>query len=194
MVVACIALSHAFKKKIMKTLLSNWQVTLFQCRFSSRFGLWTLANKQIAPRAHAALFEYMQFVRVLENITFCSLFTNRLKPFQSSYSNQQQPPLPLLIKDMRCSTKQSLTVNACNDFWSFSDSFKCFYTADMFVRYNLFGLFAYSAEQRKRFFAIFGLTISVAKHSVHPYYPHEWNLKSCSFLRCPFTSLNGLWW
>uniref|UniRef100_A0A671RS73 [histone H3]-lysine(4) N-methyltransferase n=1 Tax=Sinocyclocheilus anshuiensis TaxID=1608454 RepID=A0A671RS73_9TELE len=32
--------------------------------------------------------------------------------FQSSYSNQQQPPLPILIGDMRCSTKQSLAVGA----------------------------------------------------------------------------------
>ncbi len=61
-------------------------------------------------------------------------------------------------------------------FASFSDSFKYFHTADVFaalvrasiwsrhviVRYNLFGLFAYY------FFAIFGQTISVAEHSVHP--------------------------
>ncbi len=40
--------------------------------------LWTLT---LAPRAHEALFEYMQSVRVLENITFCSLFINRLRPF-----------------------------------------------------------------------------------------------------------------
>ncbi len=68
-------------------------------------------------------------------------------------------------------------------FASLSDSFKYFRTADTFaalvhasiwsrhviVRYNLFGLFAYSAEHRKMFFfAIFGRTISVAKHSVHP--------------------------
>ncbi len=69
--------------------------------------LWTLNP---APRARAALFEYMQFMRVLENITFCSLFTNRLRPFHdfNYHSNQQQPPLPLLIGDMRSSTKQSL--------------------------------------------------------------------------------------
>ncbi len=31
-----------------------------------------MANKQIVPRAHAAMFEYMQSVPVLENIiTFC---------------------------------------------------------------------------------------------------------------------------
>ncbi len=68
-------------------------------------------------------------------------------------------------------------------FASLSDSFKYFHTADVFaalvrasiwlrhviVRYNLFGLFAYSAEHRKSFFAIFGRTISVAEHSVHPY-------------------------
>ncbi len=66
--------------------------------------LWTLA-----PRARAALFEYMPLVRVLENITLCSLFANPFHDF-NHHSNQQQPPLPLLIGDMRCSTKQSLAV------------------------------------------------------------------------------------
>ncbi len=80
---------HGFSKKI-----PPWRPIL------PFFGLWTLA-----PRAHAALFEYMQSVRVLENITFCSLFTNRLRPFRdfNHHSNQHQPPLPLLIGDMRCS-------------------------------------------------------------------------------------------
>ncbi len=74
----------------------------------------------------------MQFMRLFENITFCSLFTNRLRPFRdfNHHSNQHQPPLPLLIGDMRCSTKQSLAVCACHGI----------------VRYNLFGLFAYSAD------------------------------------------------
>ncbi len=91
------------------------------------------------PGARAALFEYMQFVRVLENITFCSLFTNRLRPFCdfNHHINQQQPPLPLLIRDMRCSVavSRSLSVfRACNDFCvSLSDSFKCFHTADVFA-------------------------------------------------------------
>ncbi len=54
-------------------------------------------------------------------------------------------------------------------FASFSDSFKYFHTVDVFaalvrasiwsrhiiVRYNLFGLFAYSAEHRKSFFCYF---------------------------------------
>ncbi len=65
---------------------------------------------------------------------------------------------------------------------SLSDRFKCFHTADVFaalvlasiwssnviVRYKLFGIFAYSAEHRKRFFPIFGRTISFAEHLVHP--------------------------
>ncbi len=72
---ARITLSHVFKKNT-KMLLSKWRVTMFWRRFFSRFGLWTLAL-----RAHAALFEYMQSVLVLENITFCSLFTNRFRPF-----------------------------------------------------------------------------------------------------------------
>ncbi len=64
--------------------------------------LWTLA-----PRARAALFEYMPSVRVLENKTFCSLFANPFHDF-NHHSNQQQPPLPLLIGDIRSSAKQSL--------------------------------------------------------------------------------------
>ncbi len=87
------------------------------------------------------------------------------------HSNQQQPPLPLLIWDMRCSIAVSLSVfRACNDVCvSLSDSFKCFHTADVFPAlvlasiwlcnvigwYKLFGLFAYSAEHRKRFISYF---------------------------------------
>ncbi len=59
-------LSHAFEKKEQMSK-----------SVSLRFGLWTLVL-----RTRAALFEYMQFVRVLENITFCSLFT--ISRFQSS--------------------------------------------------------------------------------------------------------------
>ncbi len=64
------------------------------------------AQNFLALRARAALFENMQFVLVLENITFCSLFTNRLRLFGdfNHHSNQHQPPLPLLIGDMRCSS------------------------------------------------------------------------------------------
>ncbi len=68
-------------------------------------------------------------------------------------------------------------------FESLSDSFKCFHTADVFaalvrtsiwshnviVRYKLFSLFANSAEHLNSFFPIFGWTISIAEHSVHPY-------------------------
>ncbi len=41
-------------------------------------------SKCFSSRARAALFEHMQLVRVLENITICSLWTNGLRPFQSS--------------------------------------------------------------------------------------------------------------
>ncbi len=79
--------------------------------------LWTLNP----GTASLSLFEYMQSVHVLENITFCSLFTNRLRPFRdfNHHSNHATIALPLLIGDMRCSTKQSLTVGACNDFCVF---------------------------------------------------------------------------
>ncbi len=77
--------------------------------FSAEFPR-ALDFKPLNQRAHAALFKYMQFVLVLENITFCNLFSNRLRPFRdfNHHSYQQQPPLPLLIGDMWCSTKQSL--------------------------------------------------------------------------------------
>ncbi len=113
----------------------------------------------------------MQSMPVLENITFCSLFTNRLRPFCNfnHHSNQHQPPLPLLIGDMRCSAKHCLCFLLVMFFASFSDSFKYFHTADVFaalvrasiwlrhviVRYNLFCLFAYSAEHRNSFFCYF---------------------------------------
>ncbi len=63
----------------------------------------------LALWARAALFEYMPSVRVLENKTFSSLFANPFHDF-NHHSNQQQPPLPLLIGDMRSSAKQSLAV------------------------------------------------------------------------------------
>ncbi len=51
------------------------------------------AQNFLALRARAALFENMQFVLVLENITFCSLFTDRLRLFGdfNHHSNQHQP-------------------------------------------------------------------------------------------------------
>ncbi len=58
----------------------------------------------------------MQFVHVLENNIAVYLLFKAISRFQSSYSNQQQPPL--LIEDMQCSPKQSLAVGACND-WVF---------------------------------------------------------------------------
>ncbi len=58
-------------------LLSNWLVTV-----SAQISLtvWTLA-KVTAPRACPALFEHMQLLHVLENITFYSVF-NCLRPFR----------------------------------------------------------------------------------------------------------------
>ncbi len=55
------------------------------------------------------LFIKHHFVHVLENITFCSLFAYPFHDF-NHHSNQQQPPLPLLIGDIRSSAKQSLAV------------------------------------------------------------------------------------
>ncbi len=98
MFVTHITLSHAFKKIIQ---MSKWWVNVSA---QNLLALWTLG-----PWARAALFEYMLFVRVLESKTFCSLFANPFHDF-SHNSNQQQPPLPLFIGDMRSSAKQSLAV------------------------------------------------------------------------------------
>ncbi len=168
MFVTRFTLSHAFKKIIK---MSKWWVTVFQRRSSSCFGLWTLAS-----RARAALFEYMQFMRVLENRTFCSLFTNRLRPFRdfNHHSNQQQPPFLFSSEtwDAALSSLSLSVFRTCNEFCvSLSDRFKCFHTTDVFaalahasiwsrnviVRYKLFCLFAYSAEHRNSFFSYFQL-------------------------------------
>ncbi len=147
-------------KNVTEQMTSNsvWLVTVFQRRISSLFGLWTLA-----PRARAVLFEYMQFLRVFENITFCSLFTNRLRPFRdfNHHSNQNQPPLPLLIGDGLLLS----VLRACNDFCCIS---ACLYLivsrhcSVQFIRsFHLLG-----RTPKEFFFAIFGRTISVAEHSV----------------------------
>ncbi len=135
MFVARITLSHPCLVKIHKMLLSNWRVTLFRGRFSSRFGLWTLAIKQIALRAHATLSEYMQFVHVLENITSCSLFSNCLRPFNFSHHTvtSNKHPFPILIEDMQCRAKSLWLSVLVMIFASFSDGFKCFHTIDMFA-------------------------------------------------------------
>ncbi len=149
--------SHPCLAKMNKNVTEQLTSHTVSVLISLRFGLWTLV-----PRARAALFEYMQSVCVLENITFCSLFTNCLRPFRDfshhTVTSNNHHLFPLLVGDMRCrcSSKQSLAVGACNDFCICS--FKCFHTADMFaalahpsvwsrhviVQYNLFGLFAYS--------------------------------------------------
>ncbi len=75
-----ITLSHAFKKYIK---MSKWFVTL-SVSAQNVLALWTLV-----PRARAALFENMPFVRVLETITFCSLFSYPFHDF-NHHSNQQR--------------------------------------------------------------------------------------------------------
>ncbi len=79
MCVACVTLSHpCLVKKIIKMLLSNWRVTLFR---GTDF-LHAL-NPGYQADSPATLSEYMQFMRVLENITSCSLFSNCLRPFRN---------------------------------------------------------------------------------------------------------------
>ncbi len=101
MFVTRITLSHTFKKKKNEQMMSK----CFSAEFPRAldFEPW---RRELVQRC---LNNLQMF---LENITFCNLFTNRLRPFRdfNHHSNQQQPPLPLLIGDMRSSTKQSLAV------------------------------------------------------------------------------------
>ncbi len=114
----------------------------------------------------------MQFVRVLENITFCSLFTNCLRLFAISIITVTTNNHPFLFSSETWDA--ALTVSRCRCFvlvmifTSFSDSFKCFHIAVIFaalvrasvwsrhdiVQYNLFDLFTYSYYY-KRFFCFF---------------------------------------
>ncbi len=178
MFITCITLSHGLKKK------SKWWVSVSAQNLLS---LWTLNP---GPGARAALFEYMPFVRVLENITFCRLFTNRLRPFHdfNHHSNQQQPPF-LFSSETLEAALSSLSLSifcACNDVCiSLSDSFKWFQTANVFaalvrasiwlcnviVRYKLLSFRLFGRTTPKLFFFLFS-----AEHSVHPYF--------CYTLRC----------
>ncbi len=96
-------------KKIYKNVTE--QMTSNSVLAQIFLALWTL-NPGAASSCSAV---WIHAVRAcIRNITFCSLFTNRLRPFCdfNHHSNQHQPPLPLLIGDMRCSAKQSLAVCA----------------------------------------------------------------------------------
>ncbi len=129
--------------KFFKIKINKWWVSVSAQIF---LALWTLV-----PRAHAALFEYMPLVRVLENITFCSLFANPFHDF-NHHRNQQQPPF-LFSSEIWKAALSSLSLSvfrACNDFCvSLSLSI---WLRNVIVRYKLFGIIAYSAEHRKSFF------------------------------------------
>ncbi len=103
---------------------------------------------------------------------FCSLFTNCLKSFRDfNHHTLTSNNHPFHFSSERWDAAlSSLSLSVLvMIFPSFSDSFKCFHTADMFaalvrtsiwsrhviVQYNLFVLFAYSAEHRKSFFCYF---------------------------------------
>ncbi len=106
-------------------LLSNWRVTRFfvvtrNLREAQIFlVLWTL-NPGVASSCSPAWITYMLSVRVLENTTFCSLFTNRLRRFHLSYSNQHQPPFLFSSETwdtvLPLNSLSLLVFRACNDF------------------------------------------------------------------------------
>ncbi len=134
---------------------------MFQRRFSSCVGLWTLA-----PRARAALFELCKTcpnclaLRQFRDFNHQTVTSNNHLFLFSSVTWDADAALSSL----------SLSVLVMI-FASFSDSLKYFHTADVFaalvhasiwschiiVRYNLFGLFAYSAKHWKSFFRLLNI-------------------------------------
>ncbi len=68
----------------------------------------------------------MQSVRVLENITFCSLFTNRLRPFRDFNHHTVMQTCNAVLNSLLLPVLVMI-------FASFSDSFKYIHTADMFA-------------------------------------------------------------
>ncbi len=154
MFVAHITLSHVFKKNyknVTEQLTSN---TVSAQIFLT---LWTL-NPGAASSCHA--------VSVFENITFFSLFTNRLRPFHdfNHHTVTSNNHLFLFSSEIWDAALNSLSLSVLVMICvSFSDSFKCFHTADIFaalahtsvwschiiVRYILFGLFANNFGCRK---------------------------------------------
>ncbi len=90
MFVARIALAQALKKTNKN---DAEQLTSKSVLAQIFLGLWTL-NPDATSLCSAVWITYMQFVLVLENITFCSLLLqlNRLRSFQSSYSRQHHAP------------------------------------------------------------------------------------------------------
>ncbi len=127
-------------------ILRIWRVTLFQCRFSSHFGLWTLANKQIAPQAHALndsnhhtvlsnnhpfLFSSKTCDAVLNSLSLLVL-VNDFCIFLLTLLNA--PTLPrCMLRYKKCTP-----LTLC---WLLFDHI----TKKVYVWYNLFGLFAYSS-------------------------------------------------
>ncbi len=115
----------------------------------------------------------MQSVRVFENITFFSLFTNRLRQFRDFNHHTVTSINHLFLFssetwDAALSSISLSELRAYNDFCIFRWQFKilshcwrvccistCIWSCHVIVRYNLFCLFAYSAEHRKSFFCYF---------------------------------------
>ncbi len=63
------------------------------------------------PRSRAALFEYMPFVCVLENITFCSIFANPFHDFKEEMQIKRADLAPLL-RSQRHSERLDLSLVA----------------------------------------------------------------------------------
>ncbi len=106
-------LSHVSHWHIFKKTNTNVAELLTSSSVLARFGLWTLA-----PRA--VWITYMPFVRVLENITFCSLFTNRLRPFRDfiyhTVTSINHPSSCHRRREIQCYSLSLLVFRSCNEF------------------------------------------------------------------------------
>ncbi len=137
---------------------------------------------------------------MLENTTFCSLFTNRLRPFRDfihhTVTSINHPSF--LIGDMRYSAKQFslLVFRACNDFCTvFSRTVLNTFTLQtcfcISARLHLIVSPHFSVQfiRSSRLFSrtpkeLFLLLFSVGEHSVHPQYLCYLNVCNTEIMIC----------
>ncbi len=123
--------------------------------------------------------DWIEFVRVFENITFCSLFTNRLRPFRDFNHHTVTSINHLFLFssetwDAALSSLLLSVLRACNDFcvflWQFWILSHCRRVCCISARLYLIAS-RHCSVQFIRSFRLFGkiYTISVAENSVHLY-------------------------
>ncbi len=78
----------------------------------------------------------MQYMRIYENITFCSVFTNCLRPFRDFNHHtvtSDNPPFLFSSETWDAALSSLWLSGLVMIFASFSDTFKCSHTAYMFA-------------------------------------------------------------